>query len=143
MDPTFQNGEYVLTNLIEMRIGKLSRGDIVVFNAPKDKEKDYIKRIIGLPGDRVKLSDGNVFLNGEKIDQSFLPSNVRTNGGSFLGEGQEVVVPDGFYFVMGDNRDFSSDSREWGFVSKAELIGKSFLVYFPLNHFRIVAHAKL
>ena len=143
MDPTFQNGEYVLTNLIEMRIGKLNRGDIVVFNAPKDKEKDYIKRIIGLPGDTVKVSEGNVFLNGEKLEQSFLSSDVRTNGGSFLGEGQEVIVPEGYYFLMGDNRDFSSDSREWGFVAKDELIGKSFLVYFPLNHFRIVKHEKL
>lgn len=143
MDPTFQNGEYVLTNLIEMRIGKLNRGDIVVFNAPRDKEKDYIKRVIGLPGDKVKVSEGNIILNGEKLEQLFLPSNVRTNGGSFLGEGQEVVVPEDYYFLMGDNRDFSSDSREWGFVSKDELIGKSFLVYFPLNHFRIVQHAKL
>lgn len=143
MDPTFQNGEYVLTNLIEMRIGKLNRGDIVVFSAPKDKEKDYIKRIIGLPGDRVKVSEGNVFLNGEKLKQPFLSSNVRTNGGSFLGEGQEVIVPEDSYFLMGDNRDFSSDSREWGFVSKEGLIGKSFIVYFPLNHFRIVTHSKL
>lgn len=142
MDPTFQNGEYVLTNLISLRFEKLKRGDIIVFVAPPDKEKDYIKRIIGLPGDRVSISDGDVKLNGVKLDQtSFLSPDVRTSGGAFLGESDEVVVPDGQYFVMGDNRMFSSDSREWGFVTKSAIIGKSFFVYWPLNHMRIVKHA--
>lgn len=144
MDPTFQNGEYVLTNLISLRFSPLKRGDIVVFVAPPDKEKDYIKRIIGLPGDRVKISGGAVYLNGNKLDQvSFLSSDVRTNGGAFLGEGDEVIVPEGQYFVMGDNREFSSDSREWGFVTKNAIIGKSFLVYWPFNHLRVVKHASL
>lgn len=142
MDPTFQNGEYVLTNLITLRLGPLKRGDIVVFVAPPDKEKDYIKRIIGLPGDKVKLLNGSVYLNGQKLDQlSFLSSEVRTNGGSFLSDGDEVVVPEEQYFVMGDNREFSSDSREWGFVTKNAIIGKSFFVYWPINHMRIVKHA--
>ena len=141
MDTTFQNGEYVLTNLISLRLGPLRRGDIIVFVAPPDKEKDYIKRIIGIPGDNVKISQGDVYLNGEKLDQSpFLSSDVRTNGGSFLGEGNEVVVPEGNYFVMGDNREFSSDSREWGFVPKSAVIGKSFIVYWPLNRLRVVKH---
>ena len=144
MDPTFENGEYVLTNLITLRLGELKRGDIVVFVAPPDKEKDYIKRIIGIPGDRVSISGGSVFLNGSKLDQtSFLASSVRTNGGTFLGEGNEVVVPEGQYFVMGDNREFSSDSREWGFVTKNAIIGKSFIVYWPINHIRVVTHAEL
>jgi signal peptidase I len=142
MDPTFQNGEYVLTNLISLRFGPLHRGDIIVFVAPPDKEKDYIKRIIGVPGDRLKITDGEVFLNGNKLDQTtFLSSDVRTNGGAFLGESDEVVVPDEQYFVMGDNRSFSSDSREWGFVTRKAVIGKSFLVYWPINHMRIVKHA--
>lgn len=142
MDPTFQDGEYVLTNLISLRLGSLQRGDIVVFVAPPDKEKDYIKRIIGLPGDKVKISGGEVFLNGVKLDQTpFLSSDVRTNGGTFLGEGNEVIVPEGNYFAMGDNREFSSDSREWGFVTRNAVIGKSFIVYWPLNRLRIVKHA--
>lgn len=143
MDPNFQNGEYVLTNLLELRIGKINRGDVIVFNSPVDKEKDYIKRVIGLPGDRVKIYNGEVYLNGEKLEEKFLPSSVRTNGGDFLSEGQEVVVPDGSYFVMGDNREFSSDSRAWGFVTRDKIIGKSFLVYFPVDRIRIVEHAKL
>lgn len=144
MDPTFANGEYVLTNLITLRFGTLQRGNIVVFQAPPDKEKDYIKRIIGMPGDKVRVLGGQVYLNGQKLDQSsFLSSSVRTNGGSFLGEGDEVVVPEGQYFTMGDNREFSSDSREWGFVTKDKIIGKSFFVYWPLNHIRIVKHDSL
>lgn len=143
MDPTFENGEYVLTNLIDVRFGKITRGDIVVFNAPVDKEKDYIKRVIGIPGDKVKVSDGNVYINGNKLNQVFLTPNLVTNPGTFLSENHEIEVPSGYYFVMGDNRGASSDSREWGFVSKEEIIGKSFLVYFPLNHFRIVSHEKL
>lgn len=140
MDPTFEDGEYVLTNLIDIRLGKLERGDVVVFNAPVDKDKDYIKRIIGMPGDNVKILGGKVFVNGHEINQSFLPSDVYTNPGSYLGEGEEIVVPPDNYFVMGDNRNFSSDSREWGFVPKDKIIGKSFIVYFPLNHLRIVKH---
>lgn len=144
MDPTFDNGEYVLTNLISIRFGTLNRGDIIVFHAPPDKEKDYIKRIIGIPGDRVRLSENQIFLNGQKLDQSgFLNSSVTTNGGGYLGEGDEVIVPDGQYFTMGDNREFSSDSREWGFVTKDKIIGKSFLVYWPLNKMRMVKHDSL
>ena len=144
MDPTFQNGEYVLTNLISLRFEDLKRGDIIVFHAPPDKDKDYIKRIIGLPGDRVKLLGGQVYLNGTKLDQtSFLASTVRTNSGNFLGEGDEVIVPEGQYFTMGDNREFSSDSREWGFVTKQAVIGKSFFVYWPLNRMRVVKHTEI
>lgn len=144
MDPTFQNGEYVLTNLITLRFSPLKRGDIIVFHAPPEKDKDYIKRVIGLPGDRIKVQDGQVYLNGKKLDQlSFLSSSVYTNGGAFLGEGDEVVVPEDDYFTMGDNREFSSDSREWGFVPKDKIIGKSFFVYWPLNHMRMVKHVQL
>lgn len=140
MDPTFQNGEYVLTNLITVRVNGVHRGDVIVFVAPPEKDKDYIKRVIGLPGDRIKLDNGDVYLNGKKLDQSFLPTDVRTNGGSFLGEDSEVVVPENDYFVMGDNRPFSSDSREWGFVPKSAVIGKSLLVYWPPNRTRIIKH---
>lgn len=143
MFPNFENGEYVLTNLISLRFGHLDRGQVIVFHSPTEKNKDFIKRIIGLPGDTVGLSNGDVTVNGKKIDQSFLPPHLRTNGGAFLQEGQQVVVPEGQYFVMGDNRDYSSDSREWGFVTKKKIIGKSFAVYWPISRFRLVEHADL
>ncbi|MDO8269197.1 MAG: signal peptidase I, partial [Candidatus Levybacteria bacterium] len=77
----------------------------------------------------------------EKLDQTtFLPPGVHTSGGAFLGEGDEVLVPEDQYFAMGDNRDFSSDSREWGFVPRSAIIGKSFFVYWPVNQTRMVKH---
>lgn len=138
MYPTFVDKEYILTNLITIRLNEVKRGDIIVFKAPVDKEKDYIKRIIGLPGDTVMVQDGAVYLNGQKLDETSYLHGVETYGGRFLQNGVPVKVPPGDYIVMGDNRPGSSDSREWGFVSKNEIIGKSFFVYWPLNKWRAV-----
>ena len=143
MNPTFQNKEYILTNLISLRFEDPKRGDVIVFKAPQDQEKDFIKRVMGTGGDIVYLKDGFVFVNGKKVDESkYLPSDVRTYGGSFLKEDQPVTVPEGSFLVMGDNRPFSSDSREWGFLEKKDVIGKSFFVYWgggnPVEHMRIV-----
>lgn len=139
MYPTYHNGEYVLTNLIALRFGKIERGTVVVFNAPPNQEKDYIKRIIGVAGDRVSLREGFVYLDGEKLDESaYLPDGVRTYGGQFLRDGEEVTIPLNNYFVMGDNRPNSSDSREWGFVPREKLIGISMIVYWPLQDFHVI-----
>lgn len=132
MYPNFHDKEYVLTNLIVLRFENPKRGDVLVFKAPNSPEKDFIKRLIGTPGDRILLQDGSFLINGEKLDESsYLSSEVRTYGGSFLKEGEEIAVPEGNYFLVGDNRQYSSDSREWGFVKKEEIIGKSFFVYWP------------
>jgi len=139
MFPNFQNGEYILTNLINLRFGTPQRGDVIVFIAPPDQEKDYIKRVIGLPGDTIMVKNGNVYLNGQELDESaYLPSDYKTYGGTFLADGVQKTVPSGNYFVMGDNRNFSSDSREWGYVPKAKLIGISTLVYWPPPDFKFV-----
>src|SRR5579863_3816821 len=117
MFPTFKNGEYILTNLIALKTQGVQRGDVIVFVAPPDHEKDFIKRVIGLPGDTILLKGGFVYLNGKKLDESaYLGSDVRTYGGAFLKDGESYTVPPGNYFVMGDNRPFSSDSREWGLL---------------------------
>lgn len=139
MDPTFFDKQYVLTNIISLKFGKPQQGDVVVFKAPRDSEKDYIKRVIGTRGDTILLKDGDVYINGKLLDQSqFLSSSVKTYGGSFLREGVSVTVPPDSYFVMGDNRAGSSDSREWGFVPLKSVIGESFFVYWPLNTMQIV-----
>ena len=141
MYPTFKNKEYVLTNLISLRLGDLKHGDVIVFKAPTDNEKDFIKRVIGLPGDRVFLKEGFVYVNDVKLNENaYLGPDVRTYGGSFLKEKEPVVVPEGECLVMGDNRPFSSDSREWGFLKRKEIIGKSFLVYWPINKMRGVTN---
>lgn len=139
MYPNFKDGEYILTNLISLRLGNPKIGDVVVFKAPNDKEKDYIKRIIGLPGDTVSIKNGGVYVNGVVFDESkYLKSTVKTYNGAFLMEGQEAVVPEDNFFVLGDNRPYSSDSREFGFVNKSNLIGISFFVYWPLNEMQLV-----
>ncbi len=141
MYPNFHDREYVLTNLIALKFGNPKLGDIVVFKAPDNPEKDFIKRVIGVAGDNVMIKDGDVYLNGQLLDQdAFLTSEVKTYAGAFLKEGIPVTIPQGEYFVMGDNRSYSSDSREWGFVKQDELIGKSFLVYWPISEMRLVSN---
>ncbi len=143
MYPNFDNGEYVLTNLISKRFTSYERGDIVVFHSPTEKNKDFIKRIIATEGDTMSVSNGNLYLNGNMLKEEYLPSNYVTTGGSFLYEGTQIQVPEGQFFMVGDNRSNSSDSREWGFVSEGEIIGKSFFVYWPLNKMRVVEHTEI
>lgn len=139
MYPNFYDKEYVLTNLIVLKFDNPKRGDVVVFKAPTDPDKDFIKRVIGTPGDLVSVRNGYVFVNNLKLDESaYLSRDVITNGGYFLKEGSEVTVPQDSYFVFGDNRPYSSDSREWGYVKRAEILGESFVVYWPLARTRVI-----
>jgi signal peptidase I len=139
MYPTFKDKEYILTNLITLRFGDPKRGDVIVFKAPTDEKKDFIKRVMAEPGDTIEVQDGHVFVNGKQVDESaYLASSVYTGPGAFLQEGEVQHVPPGHYFVMGDNRPYSSDSREWGLLKRSEIIGKSFFVYWPINNFRVI-----
>lgn len=138
MVPNFIDGEYILTDKISYRLNPPQHGDVVVFKAPKDHEVDYIKRIIGTPADVVRVSDGKVYLNNEPLNESFLPSDYVTNPGIFARSDEDLIVPPNEYFVLGDNRSHSSDSREWGFVKKEEIIGKAWLRYWPLSELGFV-----
>jgi signal peptidase I len=133
MEPTFFNAELIITNKFIYKITPPKRGDVVIFKSPKNKEVDYIKRVIGLPGDRVKLSNNIYYVNDVQLDEPYLRENTETAGGSFLREGEEIVVPEGQYFVSGDNRPHSSDSREFGPIPLGDFIGKGILLYWPIN----------
>ncbi len=124
MQPTLYAGNFVLVNKLAYRLGTPGRGDIIVFRYPPDPTQvPYIKRVIGLPGDHVHIADGQVYINGQLLIEPYL--TVRTNRGG------DWTVPANSLFVMGDNRNNSSDSRSWGFVPLQNVIGKAELVYWP------------
>ncbi len=134
MYPTYHDSEYLITNIVGLKLHDPKIGDVVVFKAPNEPDKDFIKRIIGVGGDTVMVQEEKVYLNGQILDESkYLKPTVKTYGGSFLREGETVNVPQGQFFVMGDNRSYSSDSREWGFVPKKNIIGTSVFVYWPMS----------
>ena len=138
MEPNFHNGEYILTNKIEYKLKNPKRGDVVNFKSPRNNDIDYIKRIIGELGDRVALNCGIYSVNGVKLDEPYLASGTYISGGSYLREGDEIIVPEGQYFVSGDNRGHSSDSREFGPIPKEDFIGKAFLRYWPFSESGII-----
>ena len=139
MYPNFTDKQYILTNIIILRFEEPKLGDVIVFKSPPDPEKDYIKRVIGVPHDRVLLKNGNIYLNDKKLDESaYIKPGIETNQGAFLKESQEITVTDENYFVLGDNRLYSSDSREWGFVPRKNIIGESFFAYWPLDSMSLI-----
>ncbi len=139
MYPTYKDGEYLMANKILYKLSEPKRGDVIIFKY--SDTQDFIKRIIGLPGDQVMLKDGYIYINGNKLDESgYLDSSVYSNGGEYLHEGETITVPDGQYFVCGDNRQHSSDSRTFGPIEKAVIKGKAWIVYFPFSNFRLAEH---
>ena len=124
MQPTLFAGNFVVVNKLAYQFGEPGRGDIIVFEYPPDPEQDpYIKRVIGLPGEHVRIADGKVTINGVQIQEPYLVSDTPQGG--------EWLVPEGSLFVMGDNRKNSSDSRSWGVVPIENVIGKAIVVYWP------------
>lgn len=145
MVPTFLNGEYLLTDKISYRIGKPEQGDIVVFHAPESANCpegtgcDFIKRIIAVPGDTVSLQNGHFFINGQQFPEPYLPAGLQTTGGGYI-DGKTVTLGTNEYFVSGDNRPYSSDSRAWGPISKDDIVGKAFFRYWPVSVAGLIKH---
>lgn len=133
MFPNFKDGDYIITDKLTYKFGDPKRGDIVVFKNPKDETVDFIKRILALPGDKIKVQNGKIYLNGSELKEPYLKDTIITNPGAFLREGEEITVEPGRYITIGDNRPASSDSREWGFITQQEIIGKVFFRYWPAS----------
>lgn len=138
MMPTLENGDRMIVNKIGYEIGKPDRFDIVVFHATE--KKDYIKRVIGLPGDHVAYKDDQLFVNGDAIPEPYLDkykaeitSGTLTENFTLEEYTQMSVIPDGYVFVMGDNRRNSTDSREFGLISIKDIIGKTNVIFWPPN----------
>ena len=135
MEPTLVSGEYVIVSRLSYRLGSPQRGDIIVFHFPRDPKEEYIKRVIGLPGDVVEVNNGSVFVNGQPLDETYL--HVKTN---YVGTWD---VPAGQLFVLGDNRNNSSDSHDWGTVPMDYVVGKAILVYWPPPSWGLIDHVPL
>ncbi len=131
MEPNFQGGNYLLIDEVSYRLEDPQRGDVIVFRYPGDEKTFYIKRIIGIPGDQVVVSNGRVSINGQILNETYLDEDIRT-----VGNINRKLGPDE-YFVMGDNRDYSFDSRQWGILSEKNIIGIVRLRLFPLNKIQI------
>ena len=139
MYPNFHDGDYLLTDKISYRLHEPKRGDVVVFRAPKNEEYDYIKRIIGLPGERIKIERGKVFINDQILEEPYLPKDyVTTTGRLWQTKKEGILLPEGHYFVLGDNRGHSSDSRQWGPVPEKNIIGKAWLRYWPIDRWGLI-----
>jgi signal peptidase I len=137
MFPYFHNFDYILMYKLEYLSSTPQRGDIVVFK--HSAVQDYIKRVIALPGEEILLQSGKVYINGKLLDETqYLSTAVYTAGENAVQEGIPYVVPQGHYFLMGDNRPNSTDSREFGAIPKETIEGRAVLVWFPFNNTKIV-----
>jgi signal peptidase I len=126
MMPGLADQERILINKYVYRFEDVERGDLVVFRYPIDPGKNYIKRIVGVPGDRVEIFRGAVLVNGNRLQEPYVPQEFRDERSM-----SEIVVPEGDYFVLGDHRDLSSDSRDFGVVGRGAIFGKAVFAYWP------------
>lgn len=136
MNPTLQDGEYVLVSKVSYVIGEPQHGDIIVFEFPGSaSDQDLIKRIVGLPGDVVEVRAKKVYINGQPIEEPYIAAAPNYSG--------SWEVPDGFLFVLGDNRNDSSDSHAWGLLPVGNVIGKAILIYWPPPEWNMINHFEL
>lgn len=129
MQPTLYEMDFVLVNKLSYKLGEPNRGDVIVFENPLDPDSEpYIKRVIGLPRDTVEVRDGVVYINDSILTESYTKAPPEYTG--------EWIVPEGSLFVLGDNRNNSSDSHQWGMVPINNVIGKALFVYYPVEHWK-------
>lgn len=130
MEPTLHDRERLIANKISYRFESPERGEIIIFRPPIGIKRNYIKRIIGVPGDKIEIINGEVYLNDEKLEEPYVKYKSFENLPA-------LIVPPDSYFVLGDNRSNSSDSRYWGFVPRKNVVAKAWIVFWPLNKIRL------
>ena len=132
MEPTLHSGEFVIVNKLSYKFSEPMIGDVIVFHFPRDPEQEYIKRVIGLPGERVEIRDGDVYVNDRPIEEDYIAADPAYD---IISE-----VPEDSLFVLGDNRNNSSDSHNWGPVPLDFVVGKAVLVYWPPTEWGFIDH---
>lgn len=150
MRPTLIEGDIILVNkfiygakipFTGLQLPNLTqpkRGDVIVFIYPEDPKKDFIKRLVGLPGEAVEIKDGTVYINGSPLSGQTFNMRYYYNRGQFGDENKKIIVPKDSFFVLGDNSASSADSRYWGFVPRSNLLGKAMIIYWPPQRIRII-----
>jgi signal peptidase I len=133
MLPNLEDQDRLFINKFAFRVGEIHRGDVVVFRYPRDETKNYIKRVIGLPGDRVRIVHGSVYVNGKLLPEPYVPARYTDDRSQ-----PEIRIPADEYFVLGDHRNISSDSREFGPVERDLIYGKAAFVYWPFDQAGVV-----
>jgi len=131
MQPGLQTDEYVLVNKIAYLFHPPERGDVIVFHFPLDTSQDFIKRVIALPGDTVTYDSSTVQVDGVMLNEPYISQ-------AYNPDAKTIKVPANAYFVLGDNRPASDDSRDWGFVPKEDLVGKAVIVYWPFSNWELI-----
>ncbi|MBN1162252.1 signal peptidase I [Patescibacteria group bacterium] len=143
MEPAFYTGERILVEKISKGLLKFNRGEVVIINAPSTNGKHYIKRIVGLPGDIVKIYDCSVYIlrdgNKYKLDEPYIPSEECTRGGNEIRNGRSIRIQTDQYMVLGDNRDNSVDSRVFGFLTKDDIVGRVVFRFWPLSRLSFIS----
>lgn len=133
MEPNFHSGQLLVVNRLVYRYGTPQRGDVIVFRFPGNTTDDYIKRIIGLPGEVIVIENSHIYVNDKILEEPYLDSNISMSSGQW-------VVPADNYFVLGDNRAHSSDSRSWGMLGKEYIIGTAWVSYWPPVLWGLIPH---
>ena len=142
MEPNFYTGERILVEKVTKHFKKFERGEIIVLHPPGNDSVDYIKRIVGIPGDSIKIKDCSVFISRDgdkfKLEETYLEKNTCTSTTGALREGRSEKIGDNLYFVMGDNRIRSADSRIFGEIDKERIVGRVVFRFWPLNKLRLI-----
>lgn len=132
MMPTLQEGEYIIINKLSYYLDEPERGDIIVLRFPNDRTRDFIKRVVGIPGDQIEIGNGVVTVNGVALTEPYLNAPPSYNG--------SWTVPADSYFVLGDNRNNSHDSHNWNFLPRSDIIGKAWVIYWKPENWGLVPH---
>jgi signal peptidase I len=130
MEPNLHHGEFVIVSKVNYKLGEPERGDVVVFDFPRNITEEYIKRIIGLPGEEIKIEDGQVYVNGEVLTEPYIMIEPHYEG--------KWIVEEEELFVLGDNRNNSSDSHNWGTVPLDNVVGEALIVYWPPSSWGLI-----
>lgn len=147
METTIMTGDRMVGNRLAYQLGDIQRGEIVIFKFPDDESQLFVKRVIGLPGDKVVIKEGKIYINDSEtpLEEDYLPEEWKVgNDASNLPDGvNEYNVPEGCYFLMGDNRNISNDARYWDnkYVKKEKIVAKALCVYWPLSHIKMLESA--